>query len=61
MEQLRKLTPDEIYLADVIFPHIKKFDFDESHHGVILEWREDTPNEVKRRARHYKNITVKAK
>lgn len=60
MEQLRTLTPDEIYLADVIYPQIKKFDFDENHHGVILEWREGTPNEIKERAKRYKDITVKA-
>ena len=47
MEQLRTLTPDEIYLADVIYPQIKKFDFDKNHHGVILEWREGTSREIK--------------
>lgn len=61
MEQLRTLTPDEIYLADVIFPHIKKFDFDKNHHGVILEWRPGTSDEIKRKAKHYENIIVKAK
>lgn len=61
MEWFRLPTDEELYLSDKIYPQIEKLDFDEQNHAVILEWRKDTPSEVKERAKNYDNLIIKAK
>ena len=54
-------TDEDLYLTDKVWPNIKRWDYDDEGHFVILEWRPETPEEVKQRAAHdFDNIVVVA-
>lgn len=60
MDVFRLPTDKELYLSDVIWPHIDGWHSD-SNHFVITKWKDGTPDEVKERATSYPTIIVEAK
>lgn len=60
MDVFRLPTDKELYLSDVIWPHIDEWHSD-SNHFVITKWKDGTPDEVKERSTSYPTIIVEAK
>ena len=61
MEWFEQLSKEDVYLAKVIFPQIKQWDYNKDGVAVISAWREGTPEEVKEKAKSYDYLIIKAK